>query len=766
MKIWIISFRYILLVWLWVPLSLAQAATPATPLAGIDAASGLTPADADALIATLQNDAERAKLIKQLQLLSSAQKQAAPVPSPVTLFAEAGDRLQQLSTDVVTAATVVVDMSTISNWLLAQVETPEARGRLAEIGRNVGLILGAAILAFWLAGLLARPVRHRVRSKQAPSWIARLSLLFAELVSDALPISAFVAAAFVMLLFIQPRAVTASVTISLLQTVLSAGLILVLVRGVLIAPQSAAWQLFPITDSTAGYLVRWARRFVVWGIYGFGLLNCLWWLGVPGAVLATLQKTVALVVAILAITFISQNRRPVANWLRPTPPPPAMGEGAEDGAEAIVEPPSDIVSRFPAVDLLRNRLADIWHVLALLYVIGIYSVYALKIEGGFTFLLRSTVFTILLIAAVRLLLRGIRQVTGRGFAVPDDLKRRYPTLEERIKRYLPTVTGFVALLIWGATILAVLQLWGVNSFQWLGSAVGKRATGSAVTIGTVLLIALGIWEIVNGFIDRLLAGTDSDGRRIARSARMRTLLPLIRNGLWFTIMTTALLLILSEIGVNIAPLLAGAGVVGIAIGFGSQALVKDVITGLFILIEDTISVGDVVDFGNQHSGVVEGISVRTVRLRDTLGTLHTIPFSEITVVKNLTREYAYWLIDIGVPYSADTDRVMAIYQEVTESLKQDTAIGPYIVGDLDPIGVNALGASSIQVQARIKTLPLRQWSVGREFNRRVKRAFDAEGIVIGGAAPTLTLGPDMGALVQHFLDTQQIAPQLAPDMPT
>jgi small conductance mechanosensitive channel len=760
MKVWIVSLRHILLIWLCLPLSVAWAAAPATPLTAIDTASGLTPADADALVATLQNDAQRAKLIKQLQLLSAAQKQAEPVPSPVTLFAEAGDRLQQLSTDVVTAVTVVVDMSTISNWLLAQVQTPEARGRLAEIGRNVGLILGAAILAFWLAGLLAHPVRHRVRRKQAPSWIARLSLLFAELVSDALPISAFVAAGFVMILVIQPRLVTESVTISLLQTVLSAGLILVLVRGLLIAPQTAAWQLLPITDKTARYLVRWARRFVIWGIYGFGLLNCLWWLGVPGAVLATLQKTVALMVAIQAIVFIVQNRRPVANWLRPTLPPPPMGEGAEDGAEAIIEPPSDAVSRFPAVDLLRNRLADIWHVLALLYVIGIYSVYALKIEGGFTFLLRSTVFTILLIAVVRFLMRGIRRVTGRGFSVPDDLKRRYPTLEERTKRYLPTVTGFVALLIWGATILAVLQLWGVNSFQWLGSAVGKRATGSAVTIGTVLLIALGIWEIVNGFIDRFLAGTDSEGRRIARSARMRTLLPLIRNGLWFAIMTTAVLLILSEIGVNIAPLLAGAGVVGIAIGFGSQALVKDVITGLFILIEDTISVGDVVDFGNQHSGVVEGISVRTVRLRDTLGTLHTIPFSEITVVKNLTRDYAYWLIDIGVPYSADTDRVMAIYQEVTESLKQDTAIGPYIVGDLDPIGVNALGASSIQVQARIKTLPLRQWSVGREFNRRVKRAFDEAGIVIGGAAPTLTLGSDMGALVQHFLDTQQIAPQL------
>ncbi len=317
-------------------------------------------------------------------------------------------------------------------------------------------------------------------------------------------------------------------------------------------------------------------------------------------------------------------------------------------------------------------------------------------------------------------------------------------------------------MIWGFALLAILELWGIGSFAWLGSAMGKRVAGSAVTITTILAIALASWELLNAAIDRYLAGIGINGRRITRSARMRTLLPLFRNAVWFCIMMVAALLVLSEVGINIAPLLAGAGVAGIAIGFGAQALVKDVITGLFILIEDTMAVGDVVDLGNQHSGVVEAISVRTVRLRDTLGTVHTLPFSEISTVKNLTREYAYWLIDLGIPYAADTDKVMKIYADVASDLRQDPVIGPFIVAEMEPIGVNALGPTTVQVQARIKTLPLRQWSVGREFNRRVKVALAAAGIQIAPGPATIALGPDVAAAVERFAPPAPAAAVAAP----
>src|SRR5919199_3219029 len=171
-------------------------------------------------------------------------------------------------------------------------------------------------------------------------------------------------------------------------------------------------------------------------------------------------------------------------------------------------------------------------------------------------------------------------------------------------------------------------------------------------------------------IDRYLAAVDERGRPVARSARARTLLPLFRTTILVLLAAMVALIVLSELGVNIAPLLAGAGVVGVAIGFGSQALVKDVITGLFILIEDTLAVGDVVDVGKGNSGVVEGLSVRAIRLRDSSGALYTVPFSEVTTVKNLTRDFAYFVANVGISYRADPDRAIAVMRQVAAELAE------------------------------------------------------------------------------------------------
>ena len=195
-------------------------------------------------------------------------------------------------------------------------------------------------------------------------------------------------------------------------------------------------------------------------------------------------------------------------------------------------------------------------------------------------------------------------------------------------------------------------------------------------------------------------------------------------------------------GVNIGPLLAGAGIVGIAIGFGAQALVKDIITGLFILIEDTLAVGEVVDVGNGHAGVVEGISIRCLKLRDLEGTVHTVPFSDVTTVKNLTRDYSYYVADVSVAYREDTDAVVAVLRDVAEQLKADPAYGPFMLAPLEVIGVDRFEASAVVVKVRLKTVPSRQWSVGREFNRRLKKAFDAQGIEMPAPHRTLYFGRD------------------------
>jgi small-conductance mechanosensitive channel len=220
-------------------------------------------------------------------------------------------------------------------------------------------------------------------------------------------------------------------------------------------------------------------------------------------------------------------------------------------------------------------------------------------------------------------------------------------------------------------------------------------------------------------------------------------LPLFRTAILCVIVVMTSLIVLSHIGIDIAPLLAGAGVVGVAIGFGSQALVKDIITGLFILMEDQIAVGDVVDVGKEHAGVVEAISVRTIRLRDQAGAVHTVPFSEVTSVKNLTRDFAYAVARITIPTGQDVDRVVEVLRQVSEELMADETLRPSILDPFDYQGVDTLDpiSGSVVLLVRIRTIAGKQWAVGRAFNRLVKIAFDTNGIHPPEPAPTTIVVP-------------------------
>ena len=233
----------------------------------------------------------------------------------------------------------------------------------------------------------------------------------------------------------------------------------------------------------------------------------------------------------------------------------------------------------------------------------------------------------------------------------------------------------------------------------------------------------------------------NDGRKGA--ARARTLLPLIRTTVLIVLIVLVALVVLSELGVDIGPLLAGAGVVGLAIGFGSQKLVQDVITGLFILVEDTLAVGDVVQFDANHAGLVEALSIRTVRLRDLGGSVHTLPFSEVKTILNMTKDFAYYLLDVGVAYRENVDHVIEVLKDIGAGMQKDENFGRYIVAPLEILGLDKFGNSAIVIKARIKVQPpIQQWYVGREFNRRMKIRFDEEGIEIPFPHQTIYFGED------------------------
>jgi small-conductance mechanosensitive channel len=230
---------------------------------------------------------------------------------------------------------------------------------------------------------------------------------------------------------------------------------------------------------------------------------------------------------------------------------------------------------------------------------------------------------------------------------------------------------------------------------------------------------------------------------MTRSARLRTLLPLLRSALLIGVTVVAGLMVLSEIGVNIAPLLAGAGIIGVAIGFGSQKLVQDLINGIFLLLENAMQVGDVIKVSGL-AGVVESLSVRTIRLRSEDGSVHVIPFSAVTTVTNMTKDYSRAVIVAGVAYKEDYDQVLEVLKALAKEMRSETEWQSIILDDLEVWGLDQLGDSSVVIKCRIMCTPFGRWSVTREFNRRMKKRFDELGIeipfphrklVIDGALP-------------------------------
>ena len=237
----------------------------------------------------------------------------------------------------------------------------------------------------------------------------------------------------------------------------------------------------------------------------------------------------------------------------------------------------------------------------------------------------------------------------------------------------------------------------------------------------------------------LLWREDDDKERLANEKQIKTLIGLVRTICLTLIWVIAVVMGLDQLGLDIAPVLAGAGIVGLAVGFGAQNLVRDVINGFFMILENQVRVGDVAVV-NSTGGLVEAISFRTITLRDLSGTVHIFPNGTVTTLANMTKNWSAYVMDIGVAYKEDTDHVTDIMRSVGADLQQDELWRKKILEPIEILGVDAFGESEVTIKARIKTRPIEQWSVGREYRRRLKKAFDREKIEIPFPHRTLYMG--------------------------
>ncbi len=458
----------------------------------------------------------------------------------------------------------------------------------------------------------------------------------------------------------------------------------------LFSPDRADLRVIPTTDRSARFLTGWIAAFVAWFAFGLITIELLRHLGMdaPTAQLMAYGLGLALLAITLRIVW-----RPVADPKR--------------------------AGRIAATVLV----VAVW----LLWVLGAKPLMWTLIVVG------------VLPGTVRALHHAVRHLFRSGSDTTPLAEAALPAsaiLLDRGLRFLLYALA-ITVLVWG---------WGLD----VGVLASQESPGARLAQGflhalLILLIADLLWKLARTAIDRQLAqsaATLSEAshaispEETRRRARLRTLLPILRIVLFVVLAVTAILMALSALGVQIAPLIAGAGVVGVAVGFGSQTLVKDIISGMFYLLDDAFRVGEYIVSGN-YRGTVEGFSLRSIKLRHHRGPVYTVPFGMLGAIQNLSRDWVIDKITVGVTYDTDLDKVKKVVKQVSKEIMADPELAKNIIQPLKSQGVGAMGDFAIQVRMKFMAKPGEQFIIRRVVYDKIKKAFDANGIKF--AFPTVTV---------------------------
>jgi small conductance mechanosensitive channel len=478
----------------------------------------------------------------------------------------------------------------------------------------------------------------------------------------------------------------------------------------LLAPRWPALRAIRIEDTNAAYWYFWLSRVVSLIGYTFLFIAPLVAASVSGDLAEAIRAAVLLTALVIGIAIVLQNRDAVRLRLLQR----ASGETPRAFARSL------------------TTFARVWHVVAIAYLVAVFVLWAADPETALPFVLRATVQSAVAILLGVLLSAFVARLASGGMRLDDEVKARLPLLEARLNAFIPNVLRVMRVIVMVAVIVAIVHVWRVADVAaWVASDFGQRVISSLISVALILLIGSVVYVVVQSWIEYRLNPLSG----AVTTARERTLLALFRNAFTVVIGVLVFMLVLSELGVNIGPLLAGAGVVGLAIGFGAQKLVQDVINGAFIQFEDTLNEGDVVTAGGV-SGVVERLTIRSVSLRSLDGAYPVIPFSSVDTVTNLVKHFSFHVAAIGVAYRENIAEVKQAMRDAFEQLKQ-TEFGADIIEDFEMQGITEFADSAVIVRARIKTQPAKQWAVGRAYNEILKQVFDERGIEI--PFPHLTL---------------------------
>lgn len=686
-----------------------------SPLPALAQIPGLTPAPApapsassdagiDELIRIIENDETRALLIERLKQTGAA----APAPAETTPDLNIVRQLAEYTKTVAEGASatlrslagVFVELQQgLSGALDADLEAfrDVALGVLLVAAGLFGGFLIIRIVVIWVRGLIARRVTGR-------GWMSRLLGALAVTLVDFGSVLLAWAVGYVVALALVDGA-TGQMGINqslLLNAFLLVELSKLAVRAVL-APRFEPLRLIPVSDDNAAYWSFWIGRIISLLGYTFLFVTPLLAANLSVGAASGVQVLVMATAVTIGIIIVLQNKDDVRTWLAGI----ATRRGHDGTGQLLI-----LLGRY-------------WHILAIAYLVTLLVVWFANPEQALPFMLGASVQSLVAILIGVVIVGFISRFVSAGLRLPGDIKERLPLLEARLRTFVPTVMEVVRWVVIAGVVVAVAQAWALFDFVgWIGSDSGQQAAGSVISAALIVLVCIVLHVVVASWVEYRL--NTSTGK--VPTAREKTLLNLFKNAFTIALVVFGLMLALAQIGVNIAPLLAGAGVIGLAIGFGAQKLVQDIITGIFIQFENVMNEGDVVAVGTT-SGVVEKLTIRSVTIRDLGGTVHLIPFSSVDQVSNMMRGFSFHVAEIGVAYDSDIGQVKQAMQDGFDALMQ-TEHKDSIIDELDMQGIIAFAASAVTVRARIKTLPGKHWGVGRAYNEVLKTIFAERGIEI------------------------------------
>ncbi|KXU86071.1 mechanosensitive ion channel protein [Caballeronia megalochromosomata] len=744
----------------------------------------LTPQQARDALSVLNDPARRSQVADTLRAIAAAGALAAPASAPPTASAataasatgassvlahsltanglasqlsrQAGHWLVQIGAGLRHSTVALLDFGSVISWWRDRTSSEQGRALIGHVAWTVlASLVPALLLEFLCLRLLKRPrariaargvaeeqdpdlAREQHAAERAEDVAAQrgdeTAMHLAERKADTargqrhaahhwtllqrlpsallygflslVPLVVFIAVVTVLMsIFIDDNTPEARVAGSLIDVYLVCRAI-VIVSGFFVAPRAAGLRLIQMRDFYAAYTHRWVQRIVCVAGAGIALANAAEPLGLSADARIAILKCVLLIVHLMIAYVIFESRTSVAERIR---------ERARTNR---------------SVKLFGNWVADIWAGVAIFFVIALWFVWALDVQNGYRTLFHLGGVSLLVLVGARVLAIVAFGALGRVFHQGDEDDATSESIaRRRAYRYYPALRRIVQALISVVTVVALLEVWHVNILHFFTSGgVGNRLASALVTIVIAAVFAVLVWEAANIVVERRLEQWTASGERV-RAARLRTLLPMMRTGLFIVIAMVVVLTGLSEIGVNTAPLLASASIFGVALGFGSQKLVQDLITGIFLLMENAMQVGDWVTLAGV-SGTVEYLSIRTVRLRGGDGSLYTVPFSSVSTVNNTNRGIGNAAVRVSIALGQDVDLAISTLKAIGAALREDDAFRDGILSDFSFWGVDAVDGSTVTLAGQIQCRDSSRWPVQREFNRRILNEFTARGIEI------------------------------------